>query len=108
MDHQVDRFGLSPKWLWQFARARVIIGAGVCVAEPCPPCFEPRAQAFFGICKLDSVKSCGLTMRAADGGYAPRFLAFSWLWVFPVSRASPPSHPPQLTHTVRRHGFFLE
>ena len=76
MNHQVDRFGLSPKWLWQFARGRVIIGAGVCVAELCQRYFDPRAQAFFGICKLDSVKSCGLTMRAADGGYAPRFLSF--------------------------------
>ena len=26
--------------------------------------------------------SSGLTQRAADGGYAPRFQAFFWLWVF--------------------------
>jgi len=43
---------------------------------------------------------CGLTQRAADGGYAPRFLAFFWLWVLSVSAASPLSHPPQLTQTV--------
>ena len=29
-------------------------------------------------------------------------LAFSWLGVFPVSAASPRSHPKRLTQTVRR------
>ena len=40
------------------------------------------------------------TQRAADGGYAPRFLAVFWLWAFPVSTVSPRSHLPQLTQTV--------
>jgi hypothetical protein len=48
-----------------------------------------------------------LTMRAADGGYAPRFQAFSWLWAVPVSTARPPSHPPQLTQAVRRTEALL-
>jgi hypothetical protein len=42
----------------------------------------------------------GLTPRAADLGYAPRFQAFSWLGVFSVSTASPRSHPKRVTRAV--------
>jgi hypothetical protein len=42
------------------------------------------------------------TPRAADGGYVPRFLSFSRLWAFPVSTASLPSHPKQVTPAVGR------
>ena len=85
MNRQVDRFGLSPKWLWRFARGRVIIGAGVCVAELCQRYFEPRAQAFFGVCKLIPLTSCGLTMRAADGRVRTGKIALFRLRAGPVS-----------------------
>jgi hypothetical protein len=39
-------------------------------------------------------------MRAADGGYAPRFLSIFLALGFSVSTVSPPSHPPQLTQAV--------
>jgi hypothetical protein len=42
----------------------------------------------------------GPTQRAADGGYAPRFLGIFLALSFSVSTARPPSHPPQLTHAV--------
>jgi hypothetical protein len=43
------------------------------------------------------------TPRAADLGYAPRYLELlSWLGAFPVSAASPRSHPKRLTPAVGR------
>jgi hypothetical protein len=43
------------------------------------------------------------TPRAADLGYAPRYLELlSRLEVCPVSAASPRSHPKRLTPTVRQ------
>ena len=45
-DHRVTRVGSVTKRLWSPARNRVIIWAGVYVAEPGQQAFEPRAQAF--------------------------------------------------------------
>jgi len=45
-DRQVDFFVFRQNWLWQLARQRVIIWAGVYDVESCQPSFEPRAQAF--------------------------------------------------------------
>ena len=43
-----------------------------------------------------------LSLRGASVlGYAPRFLAFSWLLRNPVSRANPPSHPKRVTLAIR-------
>lgn len=45
----------------------------------------------------------GLTQRAADGGYAPRYLGIylaclAWSFLRFVGESTP--HPPPLTHTV--------
>jgi hypothetical protein len=40
------------------------------------------------------------TMRAADGGYVARFSGIFVASGFSVSTRTPPSAPPQLTHTV--------
>ena len=41
------------------------------------------------------------------GGYGRVFKQFSWLWVFPVSAASPPSHQ-RVTHTIGRSCLILK
>lgn len=48
------------------------MSAGDFVVIVCLPAFEPRARAF-SLREAGSVKSCGLTMRAADGGESARF-----------------------------------
>jgi hypothetical protein len=42
------------------------------------------------------------TQRAADGGYAARFLGICLALGFVRFEVSPPSHPPQLTRAVGR------
>jgi hypothetical protein len=39
------------EWWWYFARRRVIISKEIQAMSNCPSCFEPRTQAFFGICR---------------------------------------------------------
>src|SRR5512143_2493399 len=42
-------FAVFQKWLWSFARPRVIMGEGVQARLICQPGFQPRTQAFFGV-----------------------------------------------------------
>ena len=44
-----------------------------------PGVFRAARPSVFSSRSLVPLRSCLLTMREADGGYAPRFLAFSWL-----------------------------
>jgi hypothetical protein len=68
-----------------------------------PAIFRAARPSIFRHLPVGSVNSsCRLTRHAADGGYVPRLLSFFWLPAGSVSRANPPSHPPQLMPTVRQ------
>jgi hypothetical protein len=65
----------------------------------CPPCFD-LAPRLVSDLRLDSVNACHLTRHEADNWESPRFSAFGWLEIGPVSRANPPSAQSQLMPTV--------
>jgi len=63
------------KWLWSFARHRVIMSASVIGNVILPAVQSAPARCL--IEELGSVKACRLTRRAADVGESPRFLGLS-------------------------------
>ena len=71
---QAVRIGTVTIWLCCPARSRVIINGGNIFHVLLPAVF--RAPERFLVEKFGPVITCCLTMRAADDGWAARFLAF--------------------------------
>jgi hypothetical protein len=99
---KVLAFAVFQKWLWCFARGRVIMAEGVRARLACLPGFEPRGPAFFGIWSLVPLSHAAQHSVHPTGGSRRVFKQFAWLEVGSVKAAlSRPAHP-RVTHTVRR------